>query len=372
MEKGNSFRWIALFYLLTVLFVVFTLLRAIMKKILLTLLTSLLTLTTFAEKDAFVGFYKGEVISEKYWYPLSGDNTVYAEVYRNAKGYHVKFVPSIFTGCEIYGKAENLKAENGKIVLENVGEGEKLSDFKGVITPDEINVKAKHRGDAELKLKRYVYVSPTMGMKPSAGATVIFDGSSLDNFIGVARGQEVALPWILNKDGTMTSAKGNSKYYVSAETKQKFEKFRLHMEFKFPCVYNQTRVTSSNGGVYFARVYEIQLMENFGSVGHWDETGAIYRQMRPMVNASLEAGAWQTFDMEFTPAIYEGSTLVSLPKVTIWHNGVLIHKDAVIKYPTHLQPAEGAKFDQQKHARIGGIMLQDHGAPITYRNIFVY
>ena len=343
-----------------------------MKKILVALLTSLLTLSAFAQKDPFVGIYKGEIIAEKYGYPITGDKTVYAEVYRNAKGYHIKFVPSIFTGCETYGKAENLKAENGKIVLDIVGEGENLRNFNGVITPEEINVKTKHRGDAQLKLKRYNYVSPTMGMKPPAGATIIFDGKNLDNFIGLARGKTVPLPWILNKDGTMTSAKGNSKYYVSAETKQMFEKFRLHLEFKFPCAYNQTRVTSSNGGVYFARMYEIQLMENFGSVGRWDETGAIYRQIRPMVNASLEPGAWQTFDMEFTPAVYEGSTLVAYPKVSVWLNGVLIQKNAIIKYPTHLQPIQGAAFDQTKHARIGGIMLQDHGAPISYRNIFVY
>lgn len=343
-----------------------------MKKTFITILTTLLTLIAFAQKDQFVGFYKGEVISKKYGYPLSGDTTVYAEVYRNVNGYRVSFMPSLFAGGETYGMADNLQAKDGKIILENVGTGEKLRNFSGVITPEEINLKAVHILPAELKLKRFVYVSPTMGMKPPAGATILFDGKSLDNFHGVSRNEIVPLSWTLNNDGTMTATKGSSKYSVHAESNVQVQDFRLHMEFKFPCQYNKKRVERSNGGVYFARMYEIQLMESFGSLGLWDETGSIYRQIRPLVNASLEPGAWQTLDMEFTPAKYEGDTLVSLPRVTVYLNGILIHKDAVIKYPTHLQPIQGAKFDQTKHARSGGIMFQDHGAPIMYRNIFLY
>ncbi len=351
-----------------------------MKKLLVILFTSLLTLSLFAQKDPFVGFYKGELDAPKYGYPFhkANNRTVYAEVFRGPDGYRLKLLPAIFSRGESYVTVDNLKASGDKILLNKVGKGEKFSDLEGFISANEIDLKVlTHRGDqGTIKLKRYDFKSPTLGMEAPVGAIVLFDGKNLDAWRGVSRGKVVDIPWQINKDGSMTidqvrDAKGKKTRYVNIETKQVFGKLRLHIEFKFPCEYDKLRQARNNSGVIFNGMYEVQILDSFGFDGVWDECGSIYRQVPPQVNACLESGVWQTYDIEFTPAKFEGSTCVQLPKATVWLNGVIVQRDTPFRYPTNMHPPAGAEFDQSKHARQVFIHLQDHTNPVSFRNIWV-
>ena len=348
-----------------------------MKKILSILLTSFLTISAFAQVDPFVGFYKGELIAPNAYYPFGNDNTVYGEVFRGPEGYRLKILPCIMARGEVYGVADKLKSAGDKIVLNKVGSGEKFSDFEGFISAKEIDVKVLYGGHpAQLKLNRIEVVSPTLGMKAPAGAIVLFDGKNLDEWVGFSGKKEVPANWIINGDGSMTvnqekNEQGRKKAYTDIHTKKEFGKLRIHLEFMFPPEYTKVRQARNNSGVIFNGMYELQILDSFGFDGAWDECGSVYRQVPPQVNACLPSGVWQTYDIEFTPAVYNGNTLVSPPKATAWINGVLVQKDTVFKYPTNLQPLQGEKFDQRKHARQVFIKLQDHTDPLSFRNIWV-
>lgn len=327
----------------------------------------------FAQKDPFAGFYKGTVEAPRLGYPFTGDPTVYAEVFLDSDGYRLRFTSSIFNRGEPYGVARGLKADAGRIILGGSGKGEKFSNFTGFISPEEISAEADFMGQkAKLKLARLNYVSPTMGMPAPAGAEVLFDGGSLAAFNGFARGKIVEPAWILNGDGSVSvppRAKGEP--FINLITKKKYGAVKMHIEFMFPCVYGKTRCERSNSGVIFAKLYEIQLLDSFGSGGYWDETASVYRQIAPYANASLEPGAWQTLDIEFTPAKYDGRTFAAFPKFTVYHNGVLVQRDSPVLYPTALHPAEGAVFDKLAHPQSGEIIIQNHAAQLKFRNIWV-
>lgn len=327
----------------------------------------------FAQKDPFAGFYKGTLEAPRLGYPFKGDPTVYAEVFPDSDGYRLKFTSAIFARGEPYGVARGLKAGGGKIELSGSGSGEKFSNFKGAILPGSIDAEVDYMGKkGKLKLSRLNYVSPTMSMPAPAGAETLFDGKSLAAFNGLARNDIVEPSWILPGDGTVVAPERKpGKPFVNLITKKKYGAVKMHIEFMFPCVYGKVRCERSNSGIIFAKIYEIQLMDSFGSGGYWDETGAVYRQIAPYANASLEPGAWQTLDIEFTPAKYEGRALAAYPKFTVYLNGVLVQRDSPVLYPTALHPAEGAKFDKLAHPLTGEIIIQNHAAPLKFRNIWV-
>src|SRR5690606_30754551 len=65
--------------------------------------------------------------------------------------------------------------------------------------------------------------------------------------------------------------------------------------------------------------------------------------------------------IEFTAARWENGVKVSLPRITAWWNGQKIHDNVAVTGSTTVGEAEGPAT--------GGIMLQDHGSPVKYRNI---
>ena len=74
--------------------------------------------------------------------------------------------------------------------------------------------------------------------------------------------------------------------------------------------------------------------------------------------------AWQTYDVDFTAARFEGETKVKNARVTIKHNGVTIFDDFELP---NLTPGGAPKEYPGK----GPFQLQAHGNPVTYRNIWV-
>ena len=104
-----------------------------MRKFLLAILTSLLTLSAFAQFDSFAGFYKGEQSGTKK-YPLNMSPDIYAEVYRGGDSYRLKILADILCRGDEYCVVEGLKAENGEIKLVDAG----ALKLNGKITPEGI------------------------------------------------------------------------------------------------------------------------------------------------------------------------------------------------------------------------------------------
>ena len=113
-----------------------------------------------------------------------------------------------------------------------------------------------------------------------------------------------------------------------------------------------------NSGVYLQGRYEIQVLDSFGLKGLNNECGGLYSQTAPLVNMCYPPLAWQTYDINYQAARFDAQGKeIAPPKVTVLHNGVLIHNNLEIKGKHSNQP--------------GPISLQNHGNPVYYRNIWI-
>jgi hypothetical protein len=73
---------------------------------------------------------------------------------------------------------------------------------------------------------------------------------------------------------------------------------------------------------------------------------------------------WQTYDVDFKAAKYDDQgNKTKNARVTIRHNGVVIHNDLELKMGTPGKLPEGPSDE--------GLYLQGHGNPVVYRNIWV-
>ena len=197
------------------------------------------------------------------------------------------------------------------------------------------------------ELKRVERASPTLGAKPPEGAVVLFDGSSLEAFEGGT----------LTPDGLLLSR-------PTARSKQSFGSFQLHLEFRTPFMPTATGQARGNSGVYLQNCYEIQVLDSFGLEGKNNECGGIYSVQEPRLNMCLPPLVWQTYDVEFTaPKIDNQGKKIANARVSVKHNGVSIYED--LELP-RLTPG-GASAE----APTGPLMLQDHGNPVMYRNIWI-
>ncbi|MNC95636.1 hypothetical protein D3C83_128020 [compost metagenome] len=83
---------------------------------------------------------------------------------------------------------------------------------------------------------------------------------------------------------------------------------------------------------------------------------------------SRAPGEWQTFDIEFRrPRFDDTGKLVSPARMTVRHNGVLIHDDVALLGPT----SHRVRAPYERHEDALPISLQDHGHPVRFRNIWL-
>ncbi|MBD3184311.1 DUF1080 domain-containing protein [Candidatus Poribacteria bacterium] len=196
-----------------------------------------------------------------------------------------------------------------------------------------------------------------MGNKPE-NAIVLFNGKDLNGWHarnGGDAGWEVS-------DGVITVKKGTGDIV----TDQKFTDFMLHLEWMEPDMPEATGQAKGNSGVYLQGRYEVQVLDSYGiEVPGMGDCGAIYNQHAPLVNACKPALEWQTYDMVFRGArVDDDGNVVDQARVTIMQNGQIIHNNVEMQGPT------GGAMDENV-GEPGPLLLQDHGNPIKYRNIWL-
>jgi hypothetical protein len=192
--------------------------------------------------------------------------------------------------------------------------------------------------------------------QPIQQATVLFDGKNLSSWLARKGGEA---HWKI-KDGYMEVVPGTGDIH----TKEIFGDFQLHVEFWLPLMADKTGQARANSGVYLQGRYEIQVLDSYGLDSQDNDCGGIYKIAKPLVNACREPEQWQSYDVAFRMARVENDQLKEKPRVTIFHNGVLIHNHVEIPTPT------GRALDEDM-GKFGPILLQDHGDLVRYRNTWI-
>lgn len=191
---------------------------------------------------------------------------------------------------------------------------------------------------------------------PPRGAKVLFDGTAKSlkqHWEKQDGGGDPA--WRMAEGGAAEATAG------SIVTKEKFDQpLRLHVEFRTP------ETGHGNSGVYLQGRYEVQIYNSHGvAKPQLVDCGSIYDVASPRQNASKPPGEWQTFDIEFHPPKFEGEKKVAPARMTVIHNGVKVHDNQEIKVDN---TTAGMGGDPRTP---GPIMLQDHGDPVQFRNVWV-
>ena len=231
------------------------------------------------------------------------------------------------------------KIEDGTLVFDLLASKVKIKDGVGVAT-NNADPSEPFRLD---KVKRS---SPTLGAKPPKGAVVLFDGKSADAFDGGK----------MTEDGLLEPG---------CTSKQKFGSCKLHIEFRTPLQLSDRyfsvfgQLGRGNSSFFVGGRYPVTSLDSFGLNPYNDSTLACAKlnTRRPDVDMCLPPLTWQTYDIDYIAAKFDGKKLVKSGRMTILHNGVVIHEDIELPEWEAVKP--------------GPIQLVETSSPVRYRNIWV-
>jgi len=204
-------------------------------------------------------------------------------------------------------------------------------------------------------------VAPGESGAPPSDAVVLFDGMDLTGWSHEGGGEA---RWRV-AEGVMTVAPGTG----SIRTRQGFGDVQLHIEWRTPAEVSGEGQGRGNSGIFLMERYELQVLDSYDNRTYSNgQAGSIYKQHIPQVNASRAPGEWQSYDVVFTaPRFGTDGALVSPAYMTVFHNGVLIHNHVELRGPTRYI----GEPEYEAHADRVPLELQDHGNPVSYRNIWV-
>ena len=223
--------------------------------------------------------------------------------------------------------SEGERAEDGSVTFESERSTTTWRDGKLFVS----------LGGRDFSYKRIERRSPTLGKKPPRNATVLFDGTSSDEW------NDAKLDGKLLQPG--------------AKSRREFGNFKLHLEFQVPLETDKRGQDRGNSGVVI-HGHEIQILDSFGVKSEHNQCGGIVSVKKPDASMCYPPLAWQTFDVEFTQGRYSTlGELVDPPLLNVRHNGVLVHKDVEL-------PVDEADPDAD-------IRLEQAGSPVRFRNIWV-
>lgn len=214
-------------------------------------------------------------------------------------------------------------------------------------------------------------VTPGTATTAPSDALVLFDGKNLDQWVSNSDPSKPAQWTVAN--GVFTVKKGTG----NIQTKQAFQDYQLHIEWRIPEKISGKSQGRGNSGLFLSSVgkgdegYEVQILDSYNNRTYANgQASSIYKQSPPLVNAMRKPGEWNVYDVIYSaPRFKENGTLFTPARVTVLHNGVLVQNDTEIRGIT--------MYIGLPHYKAHGktpIKLQDHGdpsEPISYRNIWI-
>jgi hypothetical protein len=173
------------------------------------------------------------------------------------------------------------------------------------------------------------------------------------------------------KDGGAVWVNGEKGRLPDLITKQTFGDCEVHVEFLI--------AKGSNSGIKFHAVYEIQILDTYGTTKKLtgDSMGGIYPRAEdkpkyhhiddgvpPRVNAAKPAGEWQSLDVVWKSPRFDdkGGKVANAVVVKAVLNGQVVHENQELKTPT------GSNY-VKKETPTGPFMLQSDHGPVAFRNV---
>jgi hypothetical protein len=176
--------------------------------------------------------------------------------------------------------------------------------------------------------------------EPEWGEAIPLIGDDLTGW--VLCDTELPNNWELHEGVLKNSATGSD-----LKTEQRFEDFKLHVEFKYP--------EGSNSGVYLRGRYEVQIQDDYGKEPTNTRIGGVYGFLTPRINAAKPAGEWQTYDI----------TLIGR-RITVVLNQEKIIDDEEIPGVTG-----GTSVLDSREGEPGALVIQGNHGPVSFRKIVI-
>ena len=147
---------------------------------------------------------------------------------------------------------------------------------------------------------------------PPADAVVLFDGKDMEKW-------QPAAKWSID-GGLLVAGDG------LLTTKDTFGDCQLHVEWQAPEKPDENWGNCGNNGVLMLGLFEIQIYDSYTKQIYPDgQAASVYAQTPPLVNATRKPGEWQTYDIAVKAPVVKDGKLVEPARVTMHHNGVLVH-----------------------------------------------
>ena len=203
--------------------------------------------------------------------------------------------------------------------------------------------------------------------QPPSDAIVLFDGTEVsfhENWRHNRPADEREQNWIVI-EGALQSMRGAGKLSSLAAIGD----CQLHIEWRAPTEIVGQGQGRGNSGVFFIDgMVEVQVLDNYKNPTYADgSAGAVYGIMPPAVNALRPSGEWQSYDIIFRRPIARDGVILDFGSLTVLLNGVVVQDNT---------PLEGGSGHKKRKPldrifpELGALMLQDHGNPVRFRNIW--
>jgi hypothetical protein len=258
--------------------------------------------------------------------------------------YRVVILPELYNRAEPYLIAE-VPATDQRVAVDEGG-------YEVVFSGTEVRGRAKLHGDStEFVLRKVALDSPTVGLQPPAGATVLFDGSDYSSWM---HGEAKPVTWDIVGSAMQTVTKHDQANRAQGlggnlQSREKFGSMRLHMEFRYPVEAGKSGQGRSNSGLFLGAIGEVQILNSYTTPNYWNECGAFYKRIPAKVDAAGPPLEWQAYDVDIDLQV-NGKAVV-----TVQLNGRILHHQ--------MEMPCGAK-----ELSIG---LQDHINILQFRNIWL-
>ncbi len=190
---------------------------------------------------------------------------------------------------------------------------------------------------------------------PPSDAVVLFDGKDMSQWNGAEK-------WTV-QDGYVIAGGQD------IQTKRSFGDCQVHVEWASPAEVKGEGQGRGNSGVYLMGMYEVQILDSYNNETYYDgEAGSIYKQRPPLVNVCRKPGEWQTYDIIFEGPRFDARGKLLRPAyMTVLQNGVLIQNHFELLGHTDWNTVPR----YSPHAAKRPLMLQYHGQPVRFRNIWI-